>query len=116
MRLALALLLLIIAAPTAAQDEGVTLESWQLIPSGTGRYCCGQGTLLNANPFRLSTLRIDFRAFNAAGQEIATAHIIELNVPPSGRVAYETSPFSPDIPCASLARVERLATRVNRAR
>ena len=94
-------------------DNGIELESQRLVPSASGRFCSLDGTLHNRNS-SLTSLQIDHRAFNAQGREIATASIIEFNVPTNGRVAYSSSFFEPDTPCSAIARVERLSTEVIR--
>ena len=94
-------------------DNGIELETQRLVPSATGRLCSLQGTLHNRNS-SLTVLSIDLRAVNAQGQEIATASIIEFNVPSNGRVVYDSSFFEPDTPCSAIQRVDRLSTEVTR--
>src|SRR5581483_5310513 len=72
---------------TTNGDGGVVLESQRLVPSATGRFCELQGTLHNTGR-HIDSLRIDFRAFNAVGVEIATATVIEFSIAADGRVAY----------------------------
>ncbi|HZP39825.1 MAG TPA: hypothetical protein VFE48_25415 [Methylomirabilota bacterium] len=98
---------------TTNGDGGVVLESQRLVPSATGRFCELQGTLHNTGR-HIDSLRIDFRAFNAVGVEIATATVIEFSIAADGRVAYDSSFFDPETRCSAIARVERLSTRITR--
>jgi hypothetical protein len=58
---------------------------------------------------------IAFRALNSQSQEIATAAVIEGNLPEGGAtVPYTSSSFDPATRCSAIASVERLNSNVIR--
>jgi hypothetical protein len=97
-------------------DGGVVIESQRLVTTSRTQ-CSIAGTLRNTNQFAIFSAEVEWRALDGAGRQLATAQTFEsfVLVPPAGSDPATRDfldPFSPDVPCSAIARVDRSRIQV----
>jgi hypothetical protein len=99
-----------------AGDGGVVIESQGLVMTSPTQ-CSIAGRLRNTNQFAIFSVEVDWRALDVSGRQLAAAETFEsfLLVPPAGSdpsTREFLDPFSPDVPCSAIARVDRSRIQV----